>query len=322
MVVVHGGQPVTQVAVGRAGGRRASSARQPVQGDYRRVHRGPDRSRPALLRHAAVAGAGPCTIAAHRRPADPRLAAATISQLLAHRAGFGQGGRGERAARAPTCAATRRSAPPSTRSCEVDAARRGSPPARHAHTPIRTAAYLILGAVIEETSGRDYEGYLPRTRCCCRWRASRRVARSERGASCSKLWRLAHAAGRLRPLLPGLRARQSCHRLSVARLDDVARRASRWAAACITGSAPSCAPTPVGGGKFWHWGAWTLRAARRPGRTDRRLALDLRRALGRTADAQPRWRTPRRALRQSRRTEPAFDRAIAAAARRPVKDRP
>ena len=70
------------------GGGRPVPARQPLQGDHRRVRRPSDRPRQAFLRHAAVAQALARTFARIGAPEDRRLLQVTISQLLVHRAGF------------------------------------------------------------------------------------------------------------------------------------------------------------------------------------------------------------------------------------------
>jgi CubicO group peptidase (beta-lactamase class C family) len=95
------------------------------------------------------------------QPADPRLSAVTISQLLVHRAGLDK----KDIANAPLAdylrSHTARRTAFDVQLGWIFRHRLASQPGtRYVYS---NAGYLILGAVIEEASGRDYEGYCRET---------------------------------------------------------------------------------------------------------------------------------------------------------------
>jgi CubicO group peptidase (beta-lactamase class C family) len=100
-------------------------------------------------------------IATHGKPRDPRLAGVTVAQLLTHRAGFATGDDDDPATGRNLDAYLKRNtsrAPP--KPSLVAATLR----AKLAHEPgaqygYGNAAYLLLGAIIEEASCKPYLGY-------------------------------------------------------------------------------------------------------------------------------------------------------------------
>ena len=101
------------------------------------------------------------TMARVGQPADPRLSAVTISQLLAHRAGLDK----KDIANAPLADylrthTARRTAFDVQLGWIFRHRLASQPGTRYVYS---NAGYLILGAVIEEASGRDYEGYCRET---------------------------------------------------------------------------------------------------------------------------------------------------------------
>ena len=100
-------------------------------------------------------------IAAHGQPRDPRLAHVTVAQLLTHRAGFATGDDDDPATghNLDVYLKTHTSRAPPKPSLVAAALR-----AKLAHDPgaqygYGNAAYLLLGAMIEEVSGKSYLGY-------------------------------------------------------------------------------------------------------------------------------------------------------------------
>jgi CubicO group peptidase (beta-lactamase class C family) len=100
-------------------------------------------------------------IATHGRPRDARLAGITIAQLLAHRAGFATGDDDDPASgrNLDLYLKTHTSRQPPQPSLLTAALRTKlvrDPDAQYAYG---NAAYFILGAIIEEASGRPYSSY-------------------------------------------------------------------------------------------------------------------------------------------------------------------
>jgi CubicO group peptidase (beta-lactamase class C family) len=155
MVVLHAGQPVREVAMGRqvvGEPVRLASLSKAITGvciahlvDHGRLSFDTPLSQ-ALARTFARIGT----------PADPRLSQVTIGQLLAHRAGLAGKEDSE-----PLGAYLRRNTAQRT---AFDTQLKWLLPLRLASAPgarysYANAGYTILGAVIEEASGRDYESY-------------------------------------------------------------------------------------------------------------------------------------------------------------------
>jgi CubicO group peptidase (beta-lactamase class C family) len=195
-------------------------------------------------------------------PADPRFPSITIGQLLVHRAGFDRAGSSQVEAgdlvtgplgsylRGAT--ATR----PSIDEQMRWVLRRRLPLApgeRYAYT---NAAYLVLGAVIEEASGQDYESY-----CRTATLAPLGVQR----AALDPRWRILSSYGGWRmPLADYGRFYQAF----AANNPAIGPAARRWmmspdgktigaGAGAHYGLGTLVRPTP-GGGNFWHWGSWNF----------------------------------------------------------------
>jgi CubicO group peptidase (beta-lactamase class C family) len=97
----------------------------------------------------------------HGAPADPRVAAITIEQLLAHRSGFSRKANPDPASGAALVAHLRDYG---SGDAHIAEATRRALTYRLARPPGRAyeyvnANYLLLGAVIEQASGRGYESY-------------------------------------------------------------------------------------------------------------------------------------------------------------------
>lgn len=97
----------------------------------------------------------------HGAPADPRVRAITVEQLLAHRSGFSRKANPDPASGVALVAHLREYG---SDEAHVTAATKRALSYRLARDPGRVyeyvnANYLLLGAVIEQVSGRDYESY-------------------------------------------------------------------------------------------------------------------------------------------------------------------
>ena len=113
MVVLHAGQPVREAAMGRAvvgAPVPFASLSKAITGVC--IAHLIDRGR--LSFDTPLSQALARTFARIGAPADPRLLQVTISQLLIHRAGFAPRPTRPTRRSPPTCATTRRVAPPST----------------------------------------------------------------------------------------------------------------------------------------------------------------------------------------------------------------
>jgi len=192
------------------------------------------------------------TMARVGRPVDSRLMSVTISQLLVHRAGIAR----QDVANAPLADYLRTHTARRTAfdvqlgwifRHRLDA----EPGTRHVYS---NAGYLILGAMIEEASGRDYEGYCRETVL---------LPLGARGAELNPGWRIMSSYGGWRmstadygrfyqafaPDNPAIGPRARAWMMSP---DD-----KRVGGGVHYGLGTFVRPTPTGGGNFWHWGAWT-----------------------------------------------------------------
>lgn len=187
------------------------------------------------------------------RPADPRLLAVTVSQLLAHRAGFD--GRQDEV-NAPLGGylrshSARRTAFGTQLGWLLREPLTYQPGTHYAYT---NAAYLVLGAIIEEASGRDYEGYC---------RDAVLLPLGARQAGLDPQWRILSSYGGWRmPLADYGRFYQAFAPGNPA----IGRAERAWmmspdgkqtGGGTHYGLGTFVRPTAVGGGRFWHWGAWT-----------------------------------------------------------------
>ncbi len=124
-----------------------------------------------------------------------------------------------------------------------------APGERYAYT---NAAYLVLGAVIEEASGQDYEGYC---------RDATLVPLGVQRAALDPRWRILSSYGGWRmPLADYGRFYQAF----AANNPAIGPAARRWmmspegkqiGGGVHYGLGTLVRPTP-GGGNFWHWGSW------------------------------------------------------------------
>jgi CubicO group peptidase (beta-lactamase class C family) len=193
------------------------------------------------------------TMARVGQPADPRLSAVTISQLLVHRAGFAPK---KDIVNAPLADYLRNH---TARRTAFDSQLRwifrhklaSEPGTRYAYS---NAGYLILGAVIEEASGRDYEGYCRETVL---------LPLGARDAALDPAWRIMSSYGGWRmPTADYARFYQAFAPGNPAigpqaRAWMMSPEGKRVGGGVHYGLGTFVRPTPTGGGKFWHWGAWT-----------------------------------------------------------------
>ena len=251
MVVLHGGQPVREVAMGRL----AAGAPVPLASLSKAITGVCiagliDRGR--LSFDTPLSQALARTFARTGPPADPRLLGVTISQLLVHRAGFAK----EDAVNAPLGTYLRsntaqRTAFDTQLKWMLHQRLAFAPGTRNAYS---NGGYLILGAVIEEASGRDYEDYCRETVL---------LPLGARDASLDPAWRIMSSYGGWRmPLADYGRFYQAF----AAHNPAIGPRARAWMMSpegkqvdggVHYGLGTFVRPTKVGGGNFWHWGAWT-----------------------------------------------------------------
>ena len=193
------------------------------------------------------------TIGRVGQPVDRRLLSVTLGELLAHRAGFS--GK-EDVANAPLGNYLRRN---TARRTAFDTQLRWifreelatQPGAQYAYS---NAAYLILGAVIEETSGRDYEGFC---------RDTVLLPLGARQAELDPAWRIMSSYGGWRmPPADYARFYQAFAPNNpaigpVSRAWMMSPEGKQLGGGVHYGLGTFVRPTRSGGGNFWHWGAWT-----------------------------------------------------------------
>jgi CubicO group peptidase (beta-lactamase class C family) len=187
------------------------------------------------------------------RPADPRLAAATIGELLSHRAGFGPG---TDAANGPLAGyllgnTARRTAFDTQLRWVIGRQLPLAPGERYAYS---NAAYLILGAVIEEASGHDYESFCRQTVL---------LPLGARNAGLDPAWRiLSSYGGWFMPIADYGRFYQAFAPDNPA----IGPRARAWmmspegkqvGGGVHYGLGTFVRPARSGAANFWHWGAWS-----------------------------------------------------------------
>ena len=191
------------------------------------------------------------TLARVGAPADPRLLGVTISQLLVHRAGFGKGD----VADAPLAGYLRNN---TARRTAFDTQLKWvfakpltfAPGTRYAYS---NAAYLVLGAVVEEASGQDYESY-------CRQAVL--LPLGARGAELDPAWRILSSYGGWRMPLADYGRFYQAFALGNPAIGPAERawmmspEGKQTGGNVHYGLGTFVQPTPVGGARFWHWGAW------------------------------------------------------------------
>jgi CubicO group peptidase (beta-lactamase class C family) len=193
------------------------------------------------------------TMARVGQPSDPRLAAATIGQLLVHRAGFAVK---EDIANAPLgdylrSHTARRAAFDAQLGWIFRDRLTFAPGTRYAYS---NAGYLILGAVIEEASGRDYEGYCRETVL---------LPLGARDAALDPAWRILSSYGGWRMPTADYARFYQAFALGNPAIGPQARawmmspEGKQVGGGVHYGLGTFVRPTKTGGGNFWHWGAWT-----------------------------------------------------------------
>lgn len=189
-------------------------------------------------------------------PADPRLAAVTVGQLLVHRAGFDRADGGDPAT-GPLGAYLRHA---TATQPSFDEQTRGvlrrrlplAPGERYAYT---NAAYLLLGDVIEDASGQDYESYC---------RDTVLTPLGVRQAALDPAWRILGSYGGWRMPLADYGRFYQAFAAGNPAIGPAARRwmmspeSKQIGGGAHYGLGTLVRPTP-GGGNFWHWGSWTFR---------------------------------------------------------------
>ena len=202
-------------------------------------------------------------------PADPRFPGITIGQLLVHRAGFDRAGfdragsnqvEGGDPATGPlgtylrSATATR----PSFDAQMKWVLRRRLPLApgeRYAYT---NAAYLVLGAVVEEVSGQDYESY-----CRNSTLVPLGIHGGVHGAALDPTWRILASYGGWRMPLGDYGRFYQAFAAGSPAIGPAARRwmmspeGKQIGGGVHYGLGTLVRPTPAGG-NFWHWGSWTF----------------------------------------------------------------
>ena len=200
----------------------------------------------------------PRTIARLGTPDDRRLLDVTIAQLLTHRAGFDPGGGGGDPATAPLGGYLAKATATRTAFDEgvkwIFGNKLPQPPgARYAYS---NAAYLLLGAIIQETTGQDYEPYC---------KATVLTPLGARGAALDPAWRILSSFGGWRMSLADYGRFYQAFAEGNPAIGPVARRwmmspegkALGRGGGVHYGLGTFVRPTATGGGKFWHWGGWS-----------------------------------------------------------------
>jgi CubicO group peptidase (beta-lactamase class C family) len=186
-------------------------------------------------------------------PADPRLAAVTVSELLVHRAGFAAK---PDMANAPLADYLRRNTARRTAfetqlKWVLHTNLTFEPGTRYAYS---NAGYLILGAIVEEASGRDYESYCRETVL---------LPLGARDAGLDPPWRILSSYGGWRMPLADYGRFYQAYALGNPAIGPEARawmmspQGKQVGGGVHYGLGTFVRPTRIGGGNFWHWGAWT-----------------------------------------------------------------
>jgi CubicO group peptidase (beta-lactamase class C family) len=252
LAVLHAGRPVREAAIGQQIGEAVplASLSKAVTGVCvaTLIERG------RLTFESPLSQALARTLVRVGQPEDPRLAKATVSELLVHRAGLlgkpdvANASLGQYLARHTA----RRTAFDAQLKWILDKPLAAPPGARFAYS---NAGYLILGAIIEEASGRDYEGYC---------RDTVLLPLGARDAGLDPAWRILSSYGGWRmPLADYGRFYQAFAVGNPA----IGPRARAWMMSPEgkqTGGGVHYGrlgtfvrPTGEGEANFWHWGAWT-----------------------------------------------------------------
>lgn len=250
LVVMHAGRPVHEAAMGGL----AAGASVPLASLSKAVtgvciatliERG------TLSFETALAQGLARTLSRTGQPADPRLLRVTVSELLAHRAGFGPsiGSDGDLADWLRRNSGGRTAFDEQLR--WLFARKLQSAPGERFE--YSNANYLILGALIEEAAGQPYEVYC---------KAAVLTPLGARTAMLDPAWRILSSYGGWRmPLTEYGRFYQAFALGNPA----IAPRSRQWmmspegkqvSGGAHYGLGTFVRPTPRGGGNFWHAGRW------------------------------------------------------------------
>src|SRR5262245_28612086 len=260
LAVVHGGRAVREAAMGR----EAVGTSVPVASLSKAVTGVCiatliDRGR--LSFDTPLSQALARTLARVGPPQDRRLLDVTVSELLVHRAGL----RGKPdAANASLGQYLRRNTARRTAfdvqlKWIIDEPLVSPPGTRFAYS---NAGYLILGAIVEEASGRNYEGY-------CRDNVL--LPLGARDAGLDPAWRILSSYGGWRMPLADYGRFYQAFALGNAALGPKARawmmspQGKQVGGGVHYGFGTFVRPTGEGEANFWHWGAWSYT---RPGHAD------------------------------------------------------
>jgi len=251
LAVVHAGRAVREAAMGR----EAVGAPDPVASLSKAVTGVCDAGlieRGRLSFDTPLSQALARTMARVGQPVDPRLSSVTIGQLLVHRAGIAK----QDIANAPLADYLRTHTAGRT-AFDVQLGwifrhrLAAEPGTRYVYS---NAGYLILGAVIEEASGRDYEGYCRETVL---------LPLGARDAALNPAWRIMSSYGGWRMPTADYGRFYQAFALGNPAIGPKARAwmmspdGKRVGGGVHYGLGTFIRPTPTGGGNFWHWGAWT-----------------------------------------------------------------
>ncbi len=189
-------------------------------------------------------------------PADPRLAEVTVGQLLVHRAGYDRSGEdpetGSIAAFFRTTTATRTAF--DARLKTFIAKKLPLPPGeRYAYT---NATYLLLGAVVEEASGQDYESHCKAAVLTLLGATTAQLDPALRVLSSYGGWRMTLGDyGRFYQAF----ARGNPAIGPVARRWMMAPEGKSVGGGAHYGLGTDVRPLASGEANFWHWGRWNFR---------------------------------------------------------------
>lgn len=187
-------------------------------------------------------------------PTDQRLSNVTIAQLLTHRAGYDRGSSDPATGPLSTYllgATAKNTAFDDRLKALLRLKLSAAPGERYAYT---NAPYLILGAVVEEASGQDYESYCKQT------------VLTPLGATSAALdpaWRILSSYGGWRMTLADYGRFYQAFALGNPVIGPVARRWMMSADAKSIGGGAHYSlgvdvrPLAGGDANFWHWGRWT-----------------------------------------------------------------
>lgn len=255
LVVTHGGQPVHSALMGRlTAGESVPLASLSKAVTAVCVASLIDAGRLSFDTRVATALAR--TLSRIGPPADPRLLQVTVGQLLAHRAGFD--GQDDVTSRPFATYLQSHTA----RDTAFDAQLRWTiarrlplqPGSQYAYS---NAAYLMLGAIIEEATGQPYEAY-------CRQAVLTPLG--VRDAALDPAWRILASYGGWRMPLADYGRFYQAYAVGNPAIGPVARQwmmhplfAGTERTAAHYGLGTFVRPTPEGGGRFWHWGRWTYK---------------------------------------------------------------